>query len=512
VSREHVAPQLGDYTIDVRLMVSASSAVRGYGLGGSGAKGRAEFQAYYYPKSNNNDDDNDDDNDVSAAVAAVVDNGGGGGLSAEYYTNPWMEEPALAVRVDATVDLVLAPPRAQRAGGVSGSGGGALAHFGQGGDVSVRWSGFLKAPLSDLFTFSLHLGSGGGGGGGSGSGGLVARLFLDGELVLDTSADAYADTSAPSSSLAPSSSFHAAALEEGVLYQVRVEFEARSSSAEAATQVKRCALLWSSPRTPRQPVPPFFLYPFGEPIDGSPLPLRVFAAKPPQHPTPTPTPLPTPSPTSVPTEEPTSGDTVGFAVELGMTAASETDLAREVVVPALAGRLGGASVDGVKDYEVAFLAGPSGGERRRRRRPLSGEGLLLSDWAVKFEVFASLGALGFVGGAPEFGTALENQLAAAVKDGSLQGNISAACNCSVEAFAVATPEPLRTYPTKLPTSLPSSLPSSLPTALPSSLPSTAPTSLPSDLPTSPSELPSLQPTSTPTSVNATATPTSVPST
>ena len=340
VSRDARAGTSASYTIDAMLAIPAWVAVRGYGLGGSGSRGLDALRPYYAPGGLGDalaaaaegftvgDFNSVSGGRVAAALAArgfagiaaarVTDNGGGGGLLAEYFADPFLggstavdllgsgtADSAVAVRIDGSVDLFLPPPTSQQPHHHGGSGaafapppgvgvwpalaapftvgGGGLGEGSVG--VSVRWSGLLKAPADGAFVFELDLGPGFNGQAGSAAGSTGARLFIDDELVLATdSAEAAAAMASATSSASASGAAGGAAsaaasgavlLSRGVLYRLRVEFQARHGGG-AALGGARCRLLWRSGMTPLQVVPPFFLYPTAEHIDGSPLPLKVF--------------------------------------------------------------------------------------------------------------------------------------------------------------------------------------------------------------------------------------------
>ena len=150
---EYLPEAAGAYSVSVRLALTAE-AVAGYGRGGTGAPGLPELRAYY-----------------SSREAPVAN--GGGGLIAAYFANAFLSGDSRTVRIDAMVDLIvdLAPgrpspaptPTAPSSPAAAGWGAASIAHqggaFGRtGGDVSVRWTGLLKAPVSEKFTLSFNLG------------------------------------------------------------------------------------------------------------------------------------------------------------------------------------------------------------------------------------------------------------------------------------------------------------------------------------------------------------------
>ena len=142
---EYLPEAAGAYSVSVRLALTAE-AVAGYGRGGTGAPGLPELRAY-----------------SSRGQEAPVANGGG--LIAAYFANAFLSGEQRTVRIDAMVDLVvdLAPADPRRcahthrgcalclfpcrrwgAAWIALPQGGAFGRTG--GDVSVRWTGLLKAP------------------------------------------------------------------------------------------------------------------------------------------------------------------------------------------------------------------------------------------------------------------------------------------------------------------------------------------------------------------------------
>jgi hypothetical protein len=171
--------------------------------------------------------------------------GGGGGLIGEYFSNAFLSEPSMLTRVDTEVAF----DWLGGAGGFKGGQGFPVTPTKRDG-VSARWTGFLKVPIGEAYTFTLEANDG-------------ARLYIDGKLVV-----AAENGGTTTSTRAARSG--TVAFEAGVLYRLRVEMQDRSGRAAVH-------LYWQSDRTPRQLVPSFFLYPSGEHISGSPFPLKVFA-------------------------------------------------------------------------------------------------------------------------------------------------------------------------------------------------------------------------------------------
>jgi len=328
-----------DYTFTVELAQSVADVVMGFGAGGSGSERNNS------DTSNNNNNNNNKDGlldvglaayyapggmgqllsggDLTAARAPLeryAEGGGGGGLIAEYFDNPWFSgatattagAAAAHVRIDSTVDLALplglplgSPPSPPSGVGVWPGLSAPLTATprGQAGSgVSVRWSGYLKAPATANFSLALDLGAlFGSSSAGSlqlppGAPTASARLYLDDGFLLarDSAEEAQGNTDiSPSSSTSTSKGSAASAsvygglsqawamLQEGVLYKVRVEYSLRAGEGTNLAQFTklppaRCRLLWWAETSPRNVVPAFFLWPRATPIDGAPLPLKVF--------------------------------------------------------------------------------------------------------------------------------------------------------------------------------------------------------------------------------------------
>jgi outer membrane biosynthesis protein TonB len=262
----------------------------------------------------------------------------------------------------------------------------------------------------------------------------------------------------------------------------------------------------------------------------SPQPTHGPSPRPTGHPTPepspfptrTPTALPTPgptlSPTTAPTQEPTpvptTLDTVGLGVTLTFAADSSANLTEASFLAALTGKMGGADLSNPKTlrhFQMAFTPDrrlleeeeeeeataaekekEDGGVARARQRRLAAGTVV-----VTFEVVGSLAALGFTD-AGAFEAALSADLAAAIADGSLSTDLSAACGCAVAAEGEALVAASKEFPTLRPTPAPTMEPSLLPTPEPTLGPSPEPTPEPTFVPTNtPSPLPTFSPTPLP---------------
>lgn len=170
--------------------------------------------------------------------------GGGGGLTGTYFNNAFLSEPAFVTQIDDGINF----DWLGNAGGYANAANHPMAGLKADG-ISARWTGFIKAPIGEVYTFTLQANDGG-------------RLYIDDELVIVTENNfipGEGETARKGKVI----------METGVLYRIRVEMQDRYSRAAVK-------LMWQSDRTPLQVVPSFFLYPGGEHIDGSPFPLIVF--------------------------------------------------------------------------------------------------------------------------------------------------------------------------------------------------------------------------------------------
>ena len=181
--------------------------------------------------------------------------GGGGGLTGEYFNNAFLEPPAIITRVDPAVNFDWLG---------SGGGGAAAAALPvtpmKTDGVSVRWTGLLKVPIAEEYTFTLDANDG-------------ARLYIDEALVVVTETDFFAKKQQEQQQQAAYGGGRSGSVRfetAGALHRIRVDMQDRSGRAAVR-------LFWQSDRTPKQLVPSFFLYPAAEHISGSPLPLTVFA-------------------------------------------------------------------------------------------------------------------------------------------------------------------------------------------------------------------------------------------
>ena len=126
---------------------------------------------------------------------------------------------------------------------------------------------------------------------------------------------------------------------------------------------------------------------------------------------------------------------------MSLSAERAEDVTVDIVLPALAGRLGGADASQVRSFTVAFTA-----RRRKLSQDLHGELSLhgkntaraLGGIAVvSFDVIGSLPVLGYQT-ADAFQLSLETDLQASIDDGSLTLDMEAACGCDLEALTVGT--------------------------------------------------------------------------
>eukprot|EP00903_Cladosiphon_okamuranus_P013586 g12653.t2 len=129
---------------------------------------------------------------------------GGGGLTAQYYTNARLAGRPLVTRIDPSISLDWG----------SGVPAGVSRVGSTGGSVGVRWDGFVKAPVSGEFTFTVTTGAGD-----------EARLWIRETLVVDTSSTSSSDlvrpVSLPDVTIA---SQNATALTSGEVVILRAEY------------------------------------------------------------------------------------------------------------------------------------------------------------------------------------------------------------------------------------------------------------------------------------------------
>lgn len=167
---------------------------------------------------------------LSASTTAAGD----GGLQAVYYSDAFRLSPRCS-RIDSAVSFDW------------GSSTSPCPEIPPGGAFGALWTGFIEAPVTGDYVFSIVSDSG-------------ADLTVAGELLITF-------TGGLGSRL--SSSFF---MEEGIRYPVRVSYE--STAAPAYIQIR-----WSSPpHVPDQAVPASALFPPGVPLSNSPLALRVVPA------------------------------------------------------------------------------------------------------------------------------------------------------------------------------------------------------------------------------------------
>jgi PA14 domain len=95
---------------------------------------------------------------------------------------------------------------------------------------SVKWSGGVRAPVSGSYTFTV-------------TGDDGARLFLNGQLVIDAWTDQF-----------PSSYSHTTMLTAGTLYDIELHYYEHDGDAS-------CRLQWSYPGQPLQTIPQSQLFP-----------------------------------------------------------------------------------------------------------------------------------------------------------------------------------------------------------------------------------------------------------
>jgi hypothetical protein len=149
----------------------------------------------------------------------------GSGLYGEYYRGKGFRERVLT-RTDATVNFDW--------------GTGSPASTVPADHFSVRWSGWVQAPASGMFTFFVTADDG-------------VRLWVDGELIIDDWDDH------------PGERSHTARLQENRKHDIRLEYYENGGAAS-------CKLAWSGPGVAKAIVPNARLYPrdvHGVHLDGS---------------------------------------------------------------------------------------------------------------------------------------------------------------------------------------------------------------------------------------------------
>lgn len=158
------------------------------------------------------------------------------GLLAEYFDNPDLTVPRVT-RVDPTINFDW--------GGGSPDGSMGPDEF------SVRWSGTLVSPLTDTFTFHATTDDG-------------IRLWVDNKLIIDQFVPAAGERTA------------AIALSQGREYDIRLEYLEAGGGAVAQ-------LRWSTPRVPKEVIPPGWMKPTpqGAPPVPNPAPTPPAVTQPP---------------------------------------------------------------------------------------------------------------------------------------------------------------------------------------------------------------------------------------
>lgn len=156
-----------------------------------------------------------------------------GGLAAAYYTNRRLHGTPALRRFDRG-------PFAY-SWGLGEVAPGAVDH------ASVRWTGFLLAPLTAKYEFELRLADQFD----------DARFFIEDELVIRTAGRQFAANGSD--------------LIAGALYRIVIELEERNQSASIS-------LVWSSEYIVKHPVAARFLFPSAHSISGSPYPLQLISS------------------------------------------------------------------------------------------------------------------------------------------------------------------------------------------------------------------------------------------
>jgi len=141
--------------------------------------------------------------------------GNGQGLRGDYFTNTDLSGTAIMVRQDRTVNFDWNV--------------GAPMEMANPGQFSIRWTGEIQAQYSEPYTLSLETDDG-------------VRVWLDGKQVINDWVGRYNGVSVITANLVA-----------GQKYQLRIEYFQNGGLAHAR-------MLWSSPSTPKRPVPQSQLY------------------------------------------------------------------------------------------------------------------------------------------------------------------------------------------------------------------------------------------------------------
>eukprot|EP00611_Tribonema_gayanum_P029403 TRINITY_DN7854_c0_g3_i2.p1 TRINITY_DN7854_c0_g3~~TRINITY_DN7854_c0_g3_i2.p1 ORF type:complete len:749 (+),score=231.92 TRINITY_DN7854_c0_g3_i2:409-2655(+) len=167
---------------------------------------------------------------AAASAGSGGGSGGGGGLTAQYYSDSRALSDETLQRSSLVATLIDAQVYFNWGFGPVGA---AVVSD----RAAVRWTGFLKAPLSETFTFNLQT-----------SADSTAVLLIDGQKVVDTSRAASGGK----------------ALVAGALHSVQVDFV-------TVGEIAACVLFWSSQNTLRGAIPSYFLFPSAQHIANSPM-------------------------------------------------------------------------------------------------------------------------------------------------------------------------------------------------------------------------------------------------
>jgi hypothetical protein len=173
-----------------------------------------------------------------------------GGLLGQYYNNMWMVGDAKMEHIDTTIDFDWGTGNV--APTCHSTENEAACPIGR-DYVSVVWSGFFKAQLSETYTFWLDSDDG-------------SRLYLQGEKVLDRWCRAAGPLDTCSLESGDGSANATLSCQAGQLYEVRIEYKEVVESASIK-------LFYSSPSVTRQIVPSARLFHSAEHVKGSPFEL-----------------------------------------------------------------------------------------------------------------------------------------------------------------------------------------------------------------------------------------------
>ena len=190
---------------------------------------------------------------VGGAYSVRVLRAHAGGLLGQYYNNMWMVGEVKMEHVDATIDFDWGSRSVAPNCGESDE---EQTQCPMGADyVSVVWSGYFKAELSETYTFWLHSDDG-------------SRLYLEGNKVIDRWCLAMGALDACSMESGQGSANASLTCNSGQLYELRLEYK-------EVTDLAAVKLYYSSPSIMRSIVPSSRMYHTAQHVQGSPFDLYV---------------------------------------------------------------------------------------------------------------------------------------------------------------------------------------------------------------------------------------------